>query len=249
MSKVIVITGAGSGLGRALGERLAADGEHVVLLGRTASKVEALAARIGDRAMAVGCDVSSPEDVRRAFAAIAERHGRIDVLINNAAIFTPSTVAEASEEHILGVIGANLTGAMLCTRAAIPLMPSGGQVLSVSSEAVEVPFPHLSAYQASKAGLERFTKTMHRELESLGLRATVVRAGQMMGEEAADRELSASLDVLGRFMEAANNDYALKLGTRPSTSYTSATNVFRFLIDQPPDMRVISIWFDARAAE
>ncbi|HEY8385287.1 MAG TPA: SDR family NAD(P)-dependent oxidoreductase, partial [Porticoccaceae bacterium] len=74
MSKVIVITGAGVGLGRALARRFAADGDTVVLLGRTLSKVEAVAAEIGDRAMAVGCDVASPDSVRAAFAEIAKRH-------------------------------------------------------------------------------------------------------------------------------------------------------------------------------
>ena len=248
MSKVIVITGAGSGLGRALGERFAADGEHVVLLSRTASKIEKLAARLGERAMAIPCDVASPDDVRAAFAKIAERHAHIDVLINNAALLTPSTLAEATDEHIQSFIATNLTGAIFCARSALALMRPGGQILNVSSEAVEVPFPHLFAYRSCKAGLERFMLSMSRELEPLGLRATIVRAGQMMGEQ-VDRIFDVDTKVYERFMEAANKDYALKLGSRPSTSYNSATEVFRFLVDQPPDMKVLSIWFDARALD
>jgi NAD(P)-dependent dehydrogenase (short-subunit alcohol dehydrogenase family) len=112
LPKVIVITGAGLGLGRALAKRFAADGDSVVLLGRTASKVEAAAAELGERAMAVGCDVSSADAVRAAFARIAERHPRIDVLINNAGIFEPSPIAEASDEHILKIIGTNLIGSI-----------------------------------------------------------------------------------------------------------------------------------------
>src|SRR5690606_31353654 len=74
MSKTIVITGAGVGLGRALARRFAQEGDNVVLLGRTLAKVEAAATEIGDRAMAVQCDVSDPDSVRAAFATIARRH-------------------------------------------------------------------------------------------------------------------------------------------------------------------------------
>lgn len=82
MSKTIVITGAGIGLGRALARRFASDGERVVLLGRTFSKVQAAAHEIGERATAIACDVASPASVKAAFAEIARRHARIDVLIN-----------------------------------------------------------------------------------------------------------------------------------------------------------------------
>jgi meso-butanediol dehydrogenase/(S,S)-butanediol dehydrogenase/diacetyl reductase len=151
MSKTIVITGAGVGLGRALARRFAADGENVVLLGRTSAKVEAAAAEIGTRAMAVGCDVSSAASVAASFAAIAGRYPRIDALINNAAVFEPFLIAEATDEQITKIIATNLTGAVLCARAAIPMLGSGGHIINVSSESVELPFPHFSIYQSSKA--------------------------------------------------------------------------------------------------
>ena len=84
MSKIIVITGAGKGLGRALARRFAADGEQVVLLGRTLATLEKVAAEIGPRAMPIACDVGSADSVRAAFAAIAKRHPTFHVLINNA---------------------------------------------------------------------------------------------------------------------------------------------------------------------
>ena len=157
MSKVIVITGAGVGLGRALARRFAADGETVVLLGRTAAKVEAAAQEIGERAIAVACDVASPTSVRAAFARIAERHPHIDVLINNAAIFEPFEIVNATDEQILNTIATNLAGPMLCARSAIPMMRRDSHIINVSSESVDLPFPHLSVYQSSKAGLERFS--------------------------------------------------------------------------------------------
>ena len=182
MSRIIVITGAGVGLGRALARRFAADGESVVLLGRTAAKVEAAAREIGAGAMAVGCDVASPDSVRAAFAKIAERHPRIDVLINNAAIFEPFRIVNATDEQILNTIATNLAGPMLCARSAIPMMQRDGHIINVSSESVDMPFPHLSVYQSSKAGLERFSNSLYQELDPIGIRVSNVRAGQMFEE-------------------------------------------------------------------
>ena len=86
MTKVVVITGAGKGLGRAIARHIAARGDQVVLLGRTLSNVQTVAAELGSPAFALECDVGQPESVRAAFASIAQRHSGIDVLINNAAI-------------------------------------------------------------------------------------------------------------------------------------------------------------------
>ncbi|HKR90272.1 MAG TPA: SDR family oxidoreductase [Phenylobacterium sp.] len=248
MSKVIVITGAGSGFGRALARRFAADGDEVVLLGRTLCKLQAVASELGGRAVAHACDVGSPASVRAAFAAIAERRPQIDVLVNNAAIFTPSAVAEASDEHILELIATNLTGAMLCTRAALKMMRRGGHIISVSSESVDVPFPHLAVYQSTKAGLERFTLTLHRELQPLGIRATVLRAGQMQEEDPAERSMTLAGDpkAWASFMEASK-DYGLNLAGRPSTSYESAAGLVRALVDLPADMSIQTVLMDARA--
>src|SRR4051812_20969300 len=142
-------------MGRALARRFANDGERVVLLGRTFSKVEAAAREIGERAMAVHCDVGSPASVKAAFAEIAQRYPRIDVLINNAAVFEPFTIAEASDEQIMHTLAINLGGAILCVRSAIPLMGRGSHIINVSSESVEtLHMPHLTVNQCSKAGLE-----------------------------------------------------------------------------------------------
>lgn len=239
-----MITGAGVGLGRALGRRLAADGDRVVLLGRTLSKVQAAAQEIGERALAVACDVTSPASVNAAFAEIAKRHPRIDVLINNAAVFEPFLIAEATDEQILGTLATNLTGAILCARAAIPLMGRGSHILSVSSESVELPFPHLLMYQTSKAGLERFCAGLHRELEPNGIRVTCVRAGQMM-EPGKVWDVDPARQM--RFAKAAM-EAGLNLRERPITQFTSVTDVFRSLIDMPADLHAPLITLSARHA-
>ena len=157
MSKVIVITGAGVGLGRTLARRFAADGDQVVLLGRTASKVEAAASEIGERAMALGCDVGQPDSVRATFKTIKDRHGRIDVLINNAAIFEPYKLVDATDEQLLNAVNTNLLGPMLCVRSALPLMQSGALIINVTSEGVDIRLPCLIPYQSTKAGVESNT--------------------------------------------------------------------------------------------
>src|SRR5579862_7083628 len=89
VAKVVVITGAGAGLGRAIARKLAGRGEQLVLLGRTLAKVQTVATELGSGALAVECDVGQPESVRAAFALIAQRHPKLDVLINNAAVYEP----------------------------------------------------------------------------------------------------------------------------------------------------------------
>ncbi len=243
MSKVIVITGAGAGLGRALARRFVADGESVVLLGRSADKLQKLAIELGGKPLPVACDVASPDSVRGAFARIAERHQRIDVLINNAAFYQPFLVEEATDEQILTTIGANLTGPILCARSAVALLGKGGHIINVSSESVGMVFPHLVLYQASKAGLERFTEGLRQELEPKGIRVTLVRAGQMMD---ADKTWDIDPQVAARFAQAAMAA-GLNLRQRPITQYVSVTNIFRAVIDLPQDLHMGTVLLHARA--
>lgn len=245
MGKTIVITGAGAGLGKALAQRFANEGEAVILLGRTLSKVQALADELGGSALAVECDVASADSVRAAFATIAQVHPKIDVLINNAGIYEPFTVAEATDRQIDGIIATNLTGPIYCCRAAIPLLERGGQIINVGSESVTVPFAMLSLYQSSKAGLEKFSDALEAELESAGIRVTLVRAGPMYDEEksapAWDR------DAAMRFHAGCAKN-GLDLRTRAVSHSTSATGVFRAVIDLPADFRVSHVSLGARTA-
>lgn len=245
MSKVIVITGAGRGLGRALARRFAADGEAVVLLGRTASDLAGLAAEIGDRALPVACDIASPDQVRKAFAAIGERHPAIDVLINNAAVYQPFLLAEATDDQIVKSIAVNLTGAILCARSAIPMMGRGGTIINVTSESVDMPFPHLTVYQAAKAGLEKFSLMLQQELDPSGIRVSFVRAGAMMdAEKKWDVDPSAAM----RFAQAAL-ERGLNFAQRPLSQLASVTQVFRSLIDLPADLQATGITLHPRAVE
>lgn len=245
MSKVIVITGAGVGLGRALARRFVADGESVVLLGRTLAKVATVAAELGARALAIECDVASPDSVRAAFSTLAARHPRIDVLINNAAVYEPFLVAEATDDQILKTIATNLAGPILCARAAIPMMGRGAYIINVSSESVAMKFPYLTLYQASKAGVERFSQSLHEELEADGIRVSNVRAGQMME---AGKTWDVKPEMAKRFMQATMAA-GLNLRERPISQFASVTKLFRALIDLPPDLHAVSVSLGARTAQ
>jgi 3-oxoacyl-[acyl-carrier protein] reductase len=243
LSKIIVITGAGIGLGRALARRFASEGDRVVLLGRTFSKVQAAAQEIGERAMAVECDVAAPSSVKAAFAEIAQRYPRIDVLINNAAVFEPFLIAEATDEQIMSTLTINLAGAIFCARSAIPLMGRGSHIINVSSESVdEMHRPHLILYQCSKAGLERFTLGLHKELLPTGIRVSTVRAGSMME---VGKVWNIDPAARQRFGKAAM-EAGINLLTRPLSQFTSVTHVFRSLIDLPDDLHSVTVTLHAR---
>lgn len=243
MGKTIVITGAGAGLGRALARRFVSEGETVILLGRTLSKVQTLADELGERAMAVECDVSSADSVRSAFGLIAQRYQKIDALINNAAVYEPFTVAEATDRQIDSIIGTNLTGPIYCCRSAIPMMDRGGQIINVSSESVVVPFAMLSLYQSSKAGLERFTDALADELKPQGIRVTTVRAGPMYEE--GKEQPAWDPDAAARFYQGSV-ERGTDLRARPISACASVTGVFRSILDLAPDVELLHVSVGAR---
>lgn len=245
MTKTVVITGAGVGLGRALARKFARDGDNVVLLGRTFAKIEAVAAELGTTAQAIACDVASPDSVRTAFTAIADRHPAIDVLINNAAVYEPFTVAEATDSQIMAPLLINLAGPIYCARAAIPLMGKGGHIINVSSESVTVNWPMLALYQTSKAGLERLTETLGQELKPLGIRVTTIRAGQMHDE---DKVSTWTPEASQRFGKAC-----LEIGInprgRPMSHFNSVAEVFRMVVDTAADVQLNTVVVEGRHAD
>jgi NAD(P)-dependent dehydrogenase (short-subunit alcohol dehydrogenase family) len=242
VSRAIVITGAGLGLGRAIARRLAADGETLILLGRTLSKVQALADELGRPAMAVACDVGSADSVRTAFAEIAKTHPKIDVLINNAAVYEPFTVAEASDAQILEPILTNFAGSIFTCRAAIPVMGRGGHIINISSESVEHNFPMLALYQSSKAGLERFTHSLIGELEPSGIRATIFRAGPMWDE---GKVSTWDPEAAMRF-GAACMEKGINLRERPFSNVNSVAELIRDAVNTPADVQLNLIAVEGR---
>jgi NAD(P)-dependent dehydrogenase (short-subunit alcohol dehydrogenase family) len=243
MSKTIVITGAGDGLGRAIARRFAADGDTVILLGRTFSKVEAVAEELGAPHFAVACDVSNPDSVREAFATVAKRHPKIDVLINNAAVYEPFTLAEVRDDQIMTQLLTNLAGPVYCSREALPLLRGSGHIINVTSESVALKMPMLWLYAGTKSSLEFISDQWSRELEPEGIRVTVVRAGQMMDETKTGSNWP--IDVTIRLMQE-NAKVGLDLRERPISHYNSAADAFRAVIDTPADIHIGLVALSAR---
>ncbi|HET9628567.1 MAG TPA: SDR family oxidoreductase [Novosphingobium sp.] len=232
--KVIAITGANGGLGRATARRLVQAGEQVVMLGRSFAKVEEAAAVVGGNALPLVCDLRDPESIKAAFAAIGERFGRLDVLINNAGVFKPYLIESAADSDLVDGIYGNLLGPIFCVREAIPLMEPGSQIINVTSESVVTQHPFLSIYEAGKTGLERFSRAMEEELAPRGIRSIIVRAGQMKGDE-----ISGSLDpeMAQKFFDEciARGLNALERGF---SSYNSAAGVIQAVINLPIDITI-----------
>ena len=243
--KVAIVTGAAAGIGAGVGRLFAAEGAHVFLVDLDGAGVKKVAAEVrAEGGSAFGFEANARD--RDAMAEIVDdavtRFGRIDVLINNAAVFQPFLIAEASDSQLLEAIATNLTGPMLCARAAIPLLNRGGHIINVSSESVGMVFPHLVVYQSSKAGLERFSEGLHHELEPSGIRVTSVRAGQMFEEGKVWNVDPAAAMAFGKATMAVG----LNLRERPISQFASVTNVFRALLDLPPDIAMPTVRLQAR---
>jgi len=180
--KAGIVTGASRGMGSHFVDALVAQGARVAALARPSAELDALASKHGDKLKAFACDVSDPAEVSRAVDASAAAFGRLDFLINNAAIFHPFKLDEATDSQIAGHVGVNLLGPMWCMRAAIPhLRQTKGHIISISSESVRMPYPFLSVYAATKGGLEVLSAAMREELREDDIRVTVLRSGSVEG--------------------------------------------------------------------
>jgi NAD(P)-dependent dehydrogenase (short-subunit alcohol dehydrogenase family) len=164
--KVAIVTGAGSGIGRAAALALLREGYSVVLAGRRPEALErtvAQAAADAARALAVPTDVTDPESVRALFGKARERFGRLDVLFNNAGTGAPPVPLEdLTDEQWRRVVDVNLTGAFLCTREAFRLMkdqvPRGGRIINNGSLSAHAPRPNSAPYTATKHAITGLTR-------------------------------------------------------------------------------------------
>jgi NAD(P)-dependent dehydrogenase (short-subunit alcohol dehydrogenase family) len=169
-NRVALVTGAGSGIGRAAAHVLLADGWRVAFVGRRRETLEAAAAAAGDpcgdiaeRALVAPCDVSRADDVAAAFDAVRARYGRLDLLFNNAGVFSRSVPLEdLSLDDWRAAVDVNLTGAFLCMQQAFRLMkaqqPRGGRIINNGSISAHAPRPNSAAYTSTKHAITGLTK-------------------------------------------------------------------------------------------
>ena len=164
MSKVAVVTGAGSGIGRASALALAEAGFSVVFAGRRSLPIEQAAEEAGAGSTAVVCDVRDPASVAGLFAEVESRFGRLDLLFNNAGVSAPAVPLEELDiADWQTVVETNLTGMFLCTQQAIALMkrqePPGGRIINNGSLSASMPRPNSAPYTATKHAVTGLTKS------------------------------------------------------------------------------------------
>jgi NAD(P)-dependent dehydrogenase (short-subunit alcohol dehydrogenase family) len=174
---VVLITGGSTGIGAATAHLLAGAGARVVITGRTEASLRATAARHAGITYVVA-DITRPADVARSIAEVRARHGKLDVLINNAGAVEIAPLAHIDLDHVRRIFDTNLVGLIETTRLALPLLErSRGAIVNITSTVADQPFANMSVYSASKAALLALTRAWAQELAPLGIRVNAVSPG------------------------------------------------------------------------
>jgi NAD(P)-dependent dehydrogenase (short-subunit alcohol dehydrogenase family) len=211
--KVALVSGAGSGIGKAIAEAFSREGGRVILLGRTLSKLEKAAAGLpGPGSLAVSAHQENPGEVALALERAMKAMGRLDILVNNAGIYTPGAAGEIPFEAWEESLAVNLTGPYLLTREALPHLRRDrkGVIVNVASTLGLKPIPGAAAYSTAKAGLIMLTRATALEEARNGVRANAVcpgvvdtpihrqRVGDDPGRKEAFLQEAAQLHPVGR---------------------------------------------------
>jgi len=176
--KVVLLTGASRGIGLAIAKTLGEQGARLILVARNRGPLEQAAAQAPGALLALPTDVTKPGDVKRLFATVQKRVHRLDVLINNAGVFTFKPFARTTLDDWRQNLETNLTSLFLTTQAALPLLRrSHGDVVNILSISSRVSFPNCSAYSASKFGALGLTEVLRKELRALGIRVIAILPG------------------------------------------------------------------------
>ena len=186
--KVALVTGAGTGIGRAIAQLFAVQGADVVIAARREEPLQEVAALVPGKISYVKMDLTSEADRSNAFHEVINRHGKLDILVNNAAYQLWKPFLDTTDEEIEALYFTNLTSTVKFIKAVIPLLESSkGNIVNISSTAsryTTTPSDNLTVYGASKAGLNQLTRTLAAELGSMGVRINAVAPGVTAGEYA-----------------------------------------------------------------
>jgi len=191
--KVAIVTGASKGIGAAIARHLAKAGASVVVNYSSSreggEKVVAEIEKEGGKAIAVGANVSKKEEIDRLFREAKAKFGRVDILVNNAAIYEFAPLAEITEEHFHKQFDLNVLGLILAAQQAVEHFgPEGGSIINISSMAALAPPPNGSVYSATKAAVDAVTKSLARELGPKKIRVNAISPGPVVTEGTAGFE-------------------------------------------------------------
>ncbi len=234
--RIAMVTGAGSGIGKASAIALAKAGYNVVLAGRKRETLDPVAEAIraaGGEPLPVASDVSDPKSVDALFAETKKAFGRLDVIFNNAGVNAPAVPLEdLSFDQWQMVVAANLTGVFLCTQGAFRLMkdqdPRGGRIINNGSISAHTPRPYAVAYNATKHGVTGITKSA-----ALDGRPYDIACGQIdIGNAATDMTQKMTAGVLQANMSRA---------TEPRMDVQKVADAVVFMANLPLDANVLSM--------
>ncbi len=240
--KVIVITGASSGMGEAAARHLAELGATVVLGARRADRIEKLAKEIqenGGKALAIAMDVTQREQVKKLVDATVEKFGRVDVILNNAGVMPLSPMDRLNVEEWDTMIDVNIKGVLNGIAAVLPYMKEqkSGQIINTSSVAGHKVFFGSAVYSATKYAVRALTEGLRMEVKPYNIRTTIVCPGAVKTELL---EHITEADI-----QQANKDYVGTVGISPD----SFARVVAFAISQPEDVDINEIIFRPTSQE
>jgi 3-hydroxybutyrate dehydrogenase len=218
--RTALVTGASRGIGEAISRRFGREGARVALAARNEDACRRIAGEIGaagGEAFAVRCDVTDARSIEDAVAAVVERFGRIDVLVNNAGLGGPTPLDDPDDSRWNAILATNLTGVFRVTRAVVPHMPDGGRIVNLSSVVGRFGVAGLSAYSATKHGVIGLTRTFALELAARQITVNAMcpgwvetdmaregyqRIAERVGStEEKGREIAAKMAPLRRIVE------------------------------------------------
>lgn len=240
--KVIVITGASSGMGEAAARHLAGQGARIILGARRAERIEAVSADItqaGGQAVAVRTDVTRRGDLTRLVETAVRTFGRIDVLINNAGVMPLSPMERLKVDEWDRMIDVNLRGVLYGVAAALPHMQAqkAGHIINLASVAGHKLFAGSAVYSATKFGVRALSEGLRQELKPWNIRTTIISPGAVKTELL---EHISEADI-----QQANQDYVSVVGV-PAESFA---RIVAFVIGEPADLDINEVLFRPTAQE
>jgi ribitol 2-dehydrogenase len=223
--KVVIVTGASSGIGLAASRSLARCGARLALAARAADRLAALAADLGADALAAPTDVTSGADVERLVSRTIARFGRVDALFANAGIYIPGQAAEGDPDAWARLIDVNVNGVLRCVRAVLPhmLARGSGDILVTSSISGHIDIPWEPVYSASKHAIQAFVHTLRRQVAPKGLRVMSIAPGMVANE-------------LWGFTDPAAID--AKVAARASLRSEDVAELVVTMLSQPPHVTI-----------